>query len=325
MKIWGCRGSIPTALTPSSIREKMIAVLEGARGRELKDRAAVERFIDEELPFRLRSSYGGETSCVQLAERDAEFLIADAGSGLRKLSSQLLRQGELSEPKVFHILISHLHWDHIQGFPFFAPAYMPQHTVVFHGHHADIEKAIRGQMGAPWFPVGDEALRADLNFNIKPEGAKFELLGFEIDSLRQKHPGTSYGYRLRQDGKTIVYSSDSEHKEDAFDEEYRFIEFIRGADLLIFDAQYNLLDATFSKADWGHSSNVMAAQLAVRAGVKHTVLFHHDPESSDEDLDHYLAETLQFAEAYRQEHPRMAEAAPGQKISLAHDGLTLLV
>jgi phosphoribosyl 1,2-cyclic phosphodiesterase len=281
--------------------------------------------VDEELPLWLRSGFGGNTSCVQVSTgREREFLIVDAGSGIRSLSNQLMRENALEEPCTFHIFMSHLHWDHIQGFPFFAPAYMAQHRIVFHGFHPGTEKALRAQMEAPLFPVDYEMLSANIEYDIRQEGESFDLAGYRIAAIAQQHPGRSYGYRFERDGHAIVYSSDSEHKRDAYDGNYRFVEFFRDADVLIFDAQYSLAEATFAKADWGHSSNVMGVDLATRSGARHLVLFHHDPESDDRLLDRYLHDSRKYADILARERDEArTNGNPPCEISIAYDGMEI--
>lgn len=325
VRFWGTRGSLPAPCTAQVIRRKIAGALEATRGRALRTPAEIDTFIEEELPFALKGTYGTNTSCVQIEDGNNDaYLLCDAGSGLRDFATELVRAGRVKEPATFHIFISHLHWDHIQGFPFFVPAFVPGNRIIIHTYHKETEKALREQMDAPCFPVPFEALGADIEFDVQEPCTPYEIEGFHISSIQQDHPGISYGYRLEKDGKVAVYSSDSEHKDAAYSDDYPFLDFFRDADLLIFDAQYSLADATFTKANWGHSSNIIGVELAARSRVKTLAIFHHEPTSPDEELDEFLLNTRMYSNIYHQEagHPESAERFP-HDIILAYDGLEL--
>ncbi|MGJ3242108.1 MAG: MBL fold metallo-hydrolase [Opitutales bacterium] len=321
---WGSRGSIPTPTSGHAVREKVFQALKAAVGRSLETDAEINAFINETLPFSVRGHYGGNTSCLEISNPGGEIILCDAGSGIREFATRFMTTPRAGKPATFHIFMSHLHWDHIQGFPFFVPAYIPGNRIIFHGFHQKMEEVFRRQMDCPWFPVPFETFQADIEFDVRAPGDTFSVGGFEIDAIEQSHPGVSYGYRFRKAGKRIVYSSDSEHRENAYEDSYPFVEFFKDADLLIFDAQYSLADATFDKANWGHSSNVMGVELSARARAKHLVIFHHEPTNSDETLDKYLFNTRMYADIYFSENrvPKKANRFP-REISLAYDGMVV--
>ncbi len=315
---------MPSPFTARTIHEKVFAALKASRGVELDTDEAINAFMDAELPFWVSGSYGSNTACVQLENPGGDYILCDAGSGIRDLSYSLVKQGKVREKATFHIVMSHLHWDHIHGFPFFAPAFIPGTRIFIHTYHETTEAAFRQQMTAPCFPVDFDSLAADIQFVVRPPCEPFQIGDFKITAIEQNHPGISYGYRFVKDGKVFVYSTDSEHKQEAFEKDYRFIDFFRDADLLVFDAQYSMADATFTKANWGHSSNVMGVELSARARVKKLAVFHHEPTASDKELDDFLLNTRMYANIYHQE--TSAESG-GEKfpheILLAYDGLEL--
>lgn len=322
IRFWGARGSLPATINAADLRRRTRRVLELAAGADLSTAESRDAFLDRQLPFHLRGSYGTNTACVQVVHDGPEILLCDAGSGLRDFAYAFQRTPRARTPATFHIFITHLHWDHVMGLPFFTPVYMAGNRIVFHGHHPEIPDVIRGQFGPPTFPVPFSSLGAEFVFDVQPPGTSFHVGGFKVTSIVQNHPGLSYGYRFEKSGKAFVYSTDSEHKQDAYNPDYRFLEFFADADLLVFDAQYSLADATFSKADWGHSSNIMGVELAARARVRHLCLFHHEPTSSDEDLDEFLTNSRRYLEIY---HGENADKAPAERfphqVSLAYDGL----
>ncbi len=215
-----------------------------------------------------------------------------------------------------------MHWDHIQGFPFFIPAYVPGNTIIIHGYHYNIEENFKKQMNPPCFPVPLEALDAKIVFDIKMPWEVFDVCGYKIQSIQQNHPGISFGYRFEKNGKAIVYSTDCEHTENAHEEGYPFINFFKNADVLIFDAMYSLADASIMKANWGHSNNLMGVKLAAKSQVKHLILFHHEPTRGDLELDKFLQNTVKYAEIYHKERQAEDPIFPN-KVSLAYDGMVL--
>jgi phosphoribosyl 1,2-cyclic phosphodiesterase len=312
---WGTRGSLPTPLGGAAVREKVIGALVKAAGRSLDTPAAAAAFVDGHLSFAERSTFGGNTACVEIAG-GSNPLLCDLGSGAREFSLAALgRHGR--EPQTYDVLMSHLHWDHIMGFPFFVPAFIPGNRIRIHGCHAELEHAFRRQNAPPSFPVPFDALRATIEFVALAPGRTAAVAGFQVTPFAQSHGGDSYGYRIERDGRAVVYSTDAEHKLDDLAEAEAFVAFLRGADLVIFDAMYSLADAFSLKEDWGHSSNVVGVELCQMAGVRHLCLFHHEPVFDDLRIQSILEETIRLEEITHQGH-RL-------RISSAHDGLVIEV
>lgn len=317
--IWGSCGSLPSPASSEVIRQKVKKALWGARNERFQTEDEVDKYL-ERLPHSAHGTYKANTSCVQIDAGTEDVIICDAGTGIRDYA---LHIDSSTYPKTYHIFISHLHWDHIQGFPFFTPAYVPGNRIIFHGFHSTIESAIREQMQPPCFPVPFETMHATIEFDIRETGDSFKVGDVEVSTIKQDHPGDSWGYRFEQAGKSIIYSSDSEHGPEAQDEDYRFIEFFKGADVLIFDGQYTFEDANNAKRHWGHSDHITAVELAARAKVKKLAVFHHEPAHSDDDIENIHKEALAYGEAYnRTVTPESTNHYPEQ-ITLAYDGLIL--
>jgi phosphoribosyl 1,2-cyclic phosphodiesterase len=262
VKFWGVRGSIPTP-GPSTIR------------------------------------YGGNTPCLELAYAEDRFFILDAGSGLRAFGQHLLK---LNKPVHSHIFISHMHWDHIQGFPFFVPAFIPGNTFIFHGApEADmkLEDILADQMNPINFPVQLEEMRSRFEYQELYEGT-YEFEGIKVETLYLNHPGYALGYKFNINKKSLVYVSDNEPypfyptsartssnpDEVQFNEDnnQRIINFCKNTDILIHDAQYTP-DEYKTKYLWGHSPYDYTVRIALQGGCKTLVLFHHDPTHDDEFVD----------------------------------------
>jgi phosphoribosyl 1,2-cyclic phosphodiesterase len=318
---WGTRGSLPASYTSEIIRKKIFNAIKTSSSLNLYPNEKIGKFIDKGLinnptPFPAVCSYGSNTSCMEIDGGD-DYIICDAGTGLRDFGNYVLKSSSQGGPdnktNVFNIFISHLHWDHIQGFPFFTPAFIPGKHVHIYGFHKELEQAFITQQEYPFFPIPLKSMNADIQFTLLEEGKEYEIAGFNVKGIKQNHPGGSYGYRFRKDGKSIVYSTDSEHKDDAYDEEYSFINFFKDADLLVFDAQYSFADAISAKENWGHSNNIVAVELSAKAGVKHLCIYHNEPTFDDEQLDEFLEDTRRYLRIY-------AETSP-LTIDIAYDGM----
>ena len=317
VRFWGTRGSIPAPLDTPALQAKLVAALMRGAGHALDTPDRARTFVERDLPFELSHTFGGNSSCVQLDAGGDEFLLCDLGSGARVFGNAVLAASGPGRGHVYHVLMSHLHWDHIMGFPFFTPAYIPGNRIRIYGCHAELEQAFRQQHAAPSFPVDFSQLGASIEFVRLEPGQPYEIAGVTVRALRQFHSGDSYGYRLEHGGKTVIYSTDSEHKRDDPRETDAFVGFFRGADLVIFDAMYSLAEAHSVKEDWGHSSNVVGVELAHMAGVKHLCMYHHEPMFDDARIAAVLEETRRFEELTRQGHR--------VEISSAWDGMEIIV
>lgn len=224
---------------------------------------------------------GGNTSQVEV-QCDDERLLLDAGTGLRALGDELMRTGV----KRAHLLLSHLHWDHIQGLPFFVPAYMPGAELSIWGpggDRASLAEVLATQMGAPTFPVRFDELGSRVELHQIKGGSRFQIGTASVRTARLNHPGGVLGYRIEHAGKVLVYATDVEHYAAA---DPALVDLARDADVLIYDAQYTPEQYRGehgpSKVGWGHSTFEAGAEVARRAGARKLVLFHHDPRHDDE-------------------------------------------
>lgn len=222
---------------------------------------------------------GGNTSCVELVCGETRIIL-DAGTGLRGLGNALLAK---RAPVEATLLLSHYHWDHIQGLPFFVPVYMKSTALTIVGAASGVmgvRQALEHQMRAPVFPVGlDEVGAAITTKEVRPADV-FEVGEAVVRVARGNHPGGVLAYRIEHAGRSVVYATDTEHYA-CVDPALRAL--AEGADVLIYDSQY-LPDEYASKLGWGHSTYEQGVELARAAGVATYVLFHHDPSRSDADV-----------------------------------------
>ncbi len=257
--------------------------------------------------------YGGNTPCLEMRVGQ-ERLIFDGGTGLRVLGQYLLSQ----MPVEAHMFFTHSHWDHIQGFPFFVPAFIKINKFCVYGavapNGATIQQRLNDQMLHPNFPVPLQIMGADLKFFDIEVGRPVQIGDVKVENALLNHPGEAIGYRVNWQGYAAAYVSDTEHFPDRLDENVLFL--ARNADLLIYDATYT--DEEYSsekspKVGWGHSTWQEAVKIAKAANVKKLVIFHHDPLHNDEFLD-------RVGEQVAQRFPNSLMAREGLSIQLIPPG-----
>ena len=228
---------------------------------------------------------GGNTSCVEV-RAGKSLLVFDGGTGLRLLGKKLVKE----MPITAHIFFSHVHWDHIQGFPFFDPAFVKGNTIHLYGGNnvsRTLEETLAGQMDHPSFPVHLTDMGAKMTFNDLAEGQVLQIDDVKISTARGNHPNGVWIYRVDHGGKSIVYATDTEHYKEL---DPALLKVAQGVDVLIYDSQYTPEEYTGSagtggpKVGWGHSTFDEAAKLAQAAKAKKLVLFHHDPLQNDDQV-----------------------------------------
>lgn len=225
--------------------------------------------------------FGGNTTCIAIESNDM-IGILDAGTGIRNLGHDIM-QRELKH-KYITIAFSHFHWDHIQGLPFFEPAYSKDFKIQLMAlglgrRVQNLEKVFEDQMKEEYFPIELKKMGALFRFMLADKSAT-HILGAEMSTCKLKHPGGCYGYKLSYDDKTIVICTDVEHGESI---DPNVVEFARGADVLVHDAQYTDAELKEHKG-WGHSSYTQALEVAEQSGVENLILTHHDPNHDDQFL-----------------------------------------
>jgi phosphoribosyl 1,2-cyclic phosphodiesterase len=274
VRFWGVRGSIPTP-GPSTVR------------------------------------YGGNTTCIEVRPRNGKIIIIGAGSGIRSLGNHLVTHDMKNGLLDIDLFVSHTHWDHIMGFPFFTPIFIPGNKIRVHGPvnigDEGLEKIFALQMSYNYFPLRADELAADISYELLKEGT-YRLEGdVSITTKILNHPIIDLGYRVEADDRVFVTAYDTEPFRNLFDgnpedDDYdpeaaregeiaarennrRVLEFMQGADLVVHDAQYTNEEYQSSRIGWGHSPVEYVLKNTIRAGCKRVALFHHDPTRSDDELE----------------------------------------
>jgi CheY-like chemotaxis protein len=269
--------------------------------------------------------YGGNTSCVEVRSGDGTLIVLDCGTGAHGLGHRLMTESAARCDG--HMMITHTHWDHIQGFPFFAPLFIPGNTWDIYAPGAlgqQLERTLAGQMEYNYFPVTLAQLGAATRYHDIAEG-RFAVGGVNVVAQYLNHPALALGYRLEAGGVVVVYSADHEphapnpaarHADEApmHHEDRRHVEFLAAADLVIHDAQYTLEEYP-QKRGWGHTPAEWAVDYAVAAGAHRLALFHHDPFRSDEALDR-LVEICRSRASTAGSALQVLAAAEGEELHL---------
>ncbi|MDR1177191.1 MAG: MBL fold metallo-hydrolase [Spirochaetaceae bacterium] len=312
IRFWGVRGSLPAPQEPDQIKSKISAIIERLSPEDLESQQSRERFLAN-LPPWLFGTVGGNSPCLELRSRKGgnDVVIFDAGTGIRELGIALAR--EKIKDLCCHVFFSHFHWDHLQGLPFFGPAYDPSVHIIFHSPMPNLETTLHGQMSSPYFPVHMESMGSRKSFDILTGG--LTLGEFKISYKKMNHPGDSYSYRIDDGEHVFIYSTDTELSANDFLKNEENSSYFENADLIVIDSQYTLGEA-IEKYNWGHSAFSLAVDFAANWSIKHMVLFHHDPTYDDRKLYNILQSARWYSD-------RMG--IKGVKITLAREGLEIVL
>jgi len=313
VQFWGVRGSSPTPLSPEEVRNKFAAIFQRARPEHLHSPETRQRFLSK-LPNELFGTAGGNTACIEIRTNTNTVIILDTGTGLRGLEQRVRKTRESIDE--YHIFLSHFHYDHLLGLPYFGAMYNPQGKIAFYSPFPNMEQNLKNFMITPYHPVGWDSFAADIRFVTLQKDEILQLGEAKIEWMRRNHPNGCSSYKVSEAGKSFIYSTDTELTEKDFQRTQKNLDYFRDADAIVLDTQYTLGEA-IEKYNWGHSSYSLAVEFAREFGIRRLYLFHHDPLNSDETMEGMLRSAQLFDS--RLEHKRGKSLI----IDLAREGCTL--
>ena len=309
VRIWGARGSLPTPMSNAQLLQKQRLLLQEASPEDIASPEAIEAYLDRSSHAR---TYGGNTSCVEVSVA-GKTLILDAGSGIKALSDALFAEGRALKDELA-LCLTHFHWDHICGLPFFGPVYVPKRKLdIWSWREAeDTDRLLSIQMNDAHFPMKWEQLGSERVCHQFDVDGTNEVMGFSIRCLKMNHPDGAYGYRVEHEGHAVCYITDTEVSKTPEEFAAAYAGFVEGADLVIVDAMYGFLEY-HEHYDFGHSSVFTWIDFFRESGIGELVVFHHDPTADDQTLDKLVDSGARYRELVAKDAPwTLSVAREGQ-------------
>ena len=312
VRFWGVRGSSPTPITPGELQNKISAVVQRIKPSHLHNSETRQQFLSS-LPPEIFGTVGGNTACLEVRTAEGTMIVLDTGTGLRELE----KRGRKFREKIseYHIFLSHFHYDHLLGLPYFGAMYNPGVKVTFYSPYPAMERILSNFMNVPYHPVGWDSFAAKIQFRILKRNETLKLGGAEVNWIRRNHPNGSISYKITEAGRSFIYSTDTELTEKDFRRTDKNVSYFQDADAIVLDAQYTLGEA-IEKYNWGHSSYSLAVEFVREFAIKKLFLFHHEPLNTDSEMEGILRSAQWFDN--RLEH----RGKSSLEIDLAREGYT---
>ncbi len=310
VRFFGVRGSTATPIWAEHVQSKISAVVSKITPADIINEDAKQRFISN-LPEYLFGTVGGNSPCVEVILDGEEKIILDAGTGIRVCGKQYSKINN----QIFYLLFTHFHWDHLQGLPFFDPAFNPTTTIHVYSTNDDAQKLLSAQMDQPYFPVPMEAFTKNIFYHTVKEYEEFVIGNCKIMCKKMFHPGFSYTYKFVENGKCFIHATDVELQQSDFQRTIESDAFFGNADVLVLDSQYTVDDA-LQKENWGHSAYCYAIDFAHLFNIRQLYLFHHEPTYDDKKLYSILKSAQWYSDNVCDGFVRVHLAIEGQEIEL---------
>lgn len=320
IKFWGVRGSIPASPSPVELQLHIDNMIGWYLSQQGKLQIKNSRFT-ESLPTPTVGGYGTATTCVQVISPKSKIII-DGGSGIRHLSEKIVTAKSYTERGPFHILMTHFHWDHIIGLPFFTPHFIPGTTIHYYAVQSELEEVVRSVFKRPYFPVPFEKLAANVHFHILEPRKTFEIGDLKITPYKLDHPDPCWGYKVQSQGKTYSHCVDTEGTRVSQEELGEDLPLYQNVDLMYFDAQYTLPQLA-EKANWGHSASQVGLDIAMREKIKKVVFAHHDPGANISGVEDLRRQTDEYYQWRIQSMKNNKEIVNEVDWQFAYEGLEI--
>lgn len=293
-------------------------ILRGFFAAGYRDPSQIQKYIDQ-IDMPLIGGYGAATTCVEVSTPRGQLII-DGGSGIRILSERLMSGTYGRGRGPFHIYMTHFHWDHVIGLPFFTPHFLPGVQIHYYAVHEELEKLIRGIFAKPYFPVPFEALASKIHFHVVEPRKPFTVDDLVCTPYMLDHPDPSWGLRVECGGKTYAHCVDTEGTRVSREDLGPDLPLYQNVDLMYFDAQYTFPDLA-EKANWGHSASQIGLDIAFREGIRDVLFAHHDPGASIQMIQEIKRQTQEYYQWRCQSSKDSGEFISDVKWDFAHEGM----
>jgi len=322
-KFWGVRGSLPSSPTPAQMTSYFELILQDffKSGHSLPSQ--INEYITKN-PVTKFGGYGTATTCISVESNSGSQIIIDGGSGIRLLGEHLMA-GPCGKGKgTVHIFLTHFHWDHLIGLPFFIPHFIPGNRINFYAVQPELESMVKGMFQRPYFPVSFEALSSSIHFHLLEPRKKIMIDDFMITPYQLDHPDPCWGFKVEADGKVYSHCVDSEGTRSTRDALGLDLPLYQNVDLMYFDAQYTLPELA-EKANWGHSAAQIGLDIAFRESVKRILFAHHDPNAHIERILNLSKETDDYYQWKKNQASTNRQKLPEVQWQFVHEGLEIIL
>ncbi len=320
LKFWGVRGSLPASPSPETWVGDFEKIMKSFFEKGYRDVSQVREFISTHTISQI-GGFGCHTTCVEVNCGDQQIII-DGGSGIRNLGDMMMK-GQAGKGKaVIHIFLTHFHWDHLIGLPFFAPHFIAGNEINYYAVQPELPEMVKIKFRRPMFPVPFESLGAKINFHILEPRKALQLGEMMITPYQLDHPDPCWGYKIESGGKAYAHCVDTEGTRTSRESLGADLPLYQGIDLMYFDAQYTLPELA-EKANWGHSAAQLGLDLAFREGIKYVLFAHHDPGADTNQLYELKNQTREYYDWKIKTSESSRTHLPMVKWRYAYEGLVI--
>lgn len=318
IKYWGTRGSLPSAPMPETWYQDIEKQFNLFFDSGLKEKAQIKEFLKSQGIASV-GGFGAATTCAEVMSERTQIIV-DGGSGIRNLGEKMMKGAAGRGQAVMHIFLTHFHWDHLLGLPFFAPHFIPGNRINYYAVQPELEDIIKIKFRKPMFPVPFEALSADIKFHrLEPRKPTF-IEDIKITPYQLDHPDACWGFRMENGGRVYAHCVDTEGTRVTREALGPDLPLYQNVDLMYFDAQYTLPELA-EKANWGHSAAQLGLDIALREKIKSVIFGHHDPGATTEQLHELGKQTKEYYDWKRKTASNNNTILPEVLWQYGYDGL----
>ena len=320
VKYWGVRGSLPTAPMPEQWSKHFESLMQQFFKSGYKDTTEIKEFLASK-PLSEIGGFGTATTCIEV-QSPRQQIIIDGGSGLRTLSEEMIKGNAGKGKAEIHIFLTHFHWDHMLGIPFFVPNFIKGNHIHFYAVQPELKDMVKVKFTKPMFPVSFENLPSNLHFHQLEPRKSIKLQDMTITPYQLDHPDPCWGFRIESHGKVYAHCVDTEGTRTTREALGEDLPLYQGVDLMYFDAQYTLPELA-EKANWGHSAAQLGLDIAFREGIRNVIFAHHDPGANTDQILEIRDQTQEYYDWKIKTSGANNIKLPSVKWQYAHEGLVV--